>query len=324
MIRAFTPGDSFLIRRLQRQGLSLDLCRVLTEPASPLREAWLAFVTGRLRGQITLVWRNVSGPEGVIQVQMGADQTSAQVTYLAPRPEGREAIAVWARLLEAACANVGERGASRLFAQAASDGTVTEVLRQLGFSPYASQTVFQLAGGTEDDPPPDAGEIRPWRSSDQWAAQRLCAAITPRPVRQAEGPEAAWIGMPPAPERLVLLRREELAGVLCVHSGRLGIWFRVLVRPEAPDGAVALLKAGLASLRPGRGQSVFCAVRTYESYLWQPLLDLGFEELTEQALMVRQMAVRAQAAVGEPVVALKQGAEPATPTLTHATGEAEQ
>jgi hypothetical protein len=86
---------------------------------------------------------------------------------------------------------------------------------------------------------------------------------------------------------------------------------------------MVLLRAGLSVLPPNQGQPVFCVVRNYEGFLVHPLSELGFEAMAEQALMVKYMAARVQAAAGEAVAALKQGAEPAAPTLTHAT-EAER
>jgi hypothetical protein len=323
VIKVFTPGDSLLIRRLQKQGLSLDLCRTLTEPWSPLREAWLAFLTGQFRGQVTLVWRNVSGPEGVIQVHVGARQAGARITYLAPRPEGEAAAAVCARLIEAACAEVGGRGAPRLFAAAPANSAEMEALQQLGFSLYARQTVFRLAANAAGDTPTDRAGVRPWQPADEWATQRLCVAITPPPVRQAEGPQGAMLGAVAEAGRLVLVRDDQLVGVLYVHGGRLGYWLRMLVRPEAADDAAKLLQAGLSALPGSVGQPVFCGVRHYQSHVWRSLDEVGFERIAEQALMVRHMAARIPAPVGEPVVALKQGAEPAAPTLTHAAGEAE-
>lgn len=324
MIKVFTPGDSLLIRRLQEQGLSLDLCRTLTEPWSPLREAWLAFLTGQFRGQVTLVWRNVSGPEGVIQVHVGARQAGARITYLAPRPEGGAAAAVCARLIEAACAEVGRRGAPRLFAAAPADGAEMEALQKLGFSLYARQTVFRLAtDAAVGDTPEDWEGVRPWQPADEWATQRLCVAITPPSVRQAEGPRGATLGAVAEAGRLVLVHDGQLTGVLYVHGGRLGYWLRMLVRSEAADDAAKLLQAGLSALPGSLGHPVFCGVRHYQSHLWHSLEEAGFERIAEQALMVRHMAARVPAPVGEAVVALKQGAEPAAPTLTHAAGDAE-
>jgi hypothetical protein len=120
-----------------------------------------------------------------------------------------------------------------------------------------------------------------------------------------------------------LVRDNQLAGVLYVHGGRLGYWLRMLVRPEAADDAAKLLQAGLSALPGGLRQPVFCGVRHYQSHVWASLDEAGFETIAEQALMVRHMAARVSAAVGESVVALQKGAEPAAPTLTHAAGEAE-
>jgi hypothetical protein len=323
VIKIFTPGDSLLIRRLQKHGLSLDLCRTLTEPWSPLREAWLAFLTGQLRGQVTLVWRNGSRLEGVIQVQVGARQVGARITYLAPRPEDGASAAVCARLIEAACAEVGGRGAPRLFAEIPAASAEMEALQQLGFALYARQTVFRLAADAARTGPADVEGVRPWQTADEWAVQRLCVAITPPPVRQAEGPQGAMICAVPEAGRLVLVGDDQLAGVLYVHGGRLGYWLRMLVRPEAASEAAKLLRAGLSALPGSVEHPVFCGVRHYQSHLWAPLDEAGFEMIAEQALMVRHLAARVPAALGESVVVLKQGAEPAAPTLTHAAREAE-
>jgi hypothetical protein len=324
VIRPVSPGDSLLVYRLQKHGQSLDLRRTLTESWSPLREAWLAFLTGQLRGQVTLVWRNVSGPEGVVQVRLTGRQAGARITYLAPRSEDVAAGEVWARLVEGACAEAGARGAPRVFAHTRGDGAELDVFQQLGFYQYARQTVFRLADNTLHQADEQGPPVRPWQPSDQWAAQRLSAAITPRSVRQAEGLEREPAGGVGEAGRLVLIQEGELKGVLTVYGGRLGYWLRILVHPESPADASALLQTGLSALSAGGERPAFCAVRHYEGHMLQPLADLGFEPMAEQALMVKQLAARVQAAVGEAVVSLKQGTEPATPALTHAAGEAER
>ena len=76
---AFSFGDSVRVYRLQRRGISLDLQRDLTQPNTPLWNAWLAFVTQQAMGRPTYVLYDPHDGEAFVQVHYRPHQAAADV-----------------------------------------------------------------------------------------------------------------------------------------------------------------------------------------------------------------------------------------------------
>ena len=143
MFAPFGPGDSLRVYRLQGRGLALDLQRGLTQPQSPLREAWLAYLTQQAMGQPTYVSFDPHDGEAFVQVRFRPHQAAADVAFLAPSlDDRRDALGAWASLLDGACAETAGRGIQRVFANLPESGLEVDVFHQAGFTLYAAEDVY--------------------------------------------------------------------------------------------------------------------------------------------------------------------------------------
>jgi hypothetical protein len=326
----FSAGSSLRVYRLQRKGASLDLQRDLTQPSSPLWEAWLAYVTQQAMGRPTFVLHDLHDGEGFVQVRYRSHQAAADIAHLAPTLDQGERVGnLWMHLLDGACMEAASQGIVRVFANLPDSGAEVEVFHQAGFTPYAAEDVFRLAEPPSGLPVEKPHALRLQRAEDWPSVQKLCVAVTPQRVRQTEGGIAAAIGRGRNWRRYVLPGKngEDLIATLGFLSGAMAHWMRVLVHPDAaqlePAGplaegttaADALIRWGLEKLDDRSGRPIYCNVRQYESGVRGALEALGFEEFATRTLHVKHTVAWSKVPAQELVQALKGGAEPIPPAF---------
>ncbi len=318
MFGPFSPGDSLRVYRLQRRGVSLDLQRGLTQPRNPLWEAYLAFFSQQAMGQPTYVLYDPHDGEAFIQVCYRPHQAAADVVYLAPSlSRDRRAANAWSRLLDGACIEAAGRGIQRVFANLPESGTEVDVFHQAGFTLYAGEEIYRLAHSRPLDQSEEVPALRRHRPGDWPLIQRLCVAITPQRVRQAEGGIILATGSSRGKnhQRYVLPGEggDELMAALSISVGGLAHWLRVLVHPDARGVAEALIHWGLATLADQPARPVYCNVRQYESGVRAALEAAGFEPYATRALTVKHTVAWIKAPAQEMVPTLKGSTEPLPP-----------
>ena len=316
MFGPFSLSDSLRLYRLQHKGFSLDLVRSLTGSQQPLWQAWLALMSQHAMGQPAYVLFDPHAGEAFIQVEYRPHQAAADVVYVAPAwGETGRAGQAWSALLEGISLEMAARGIERLFAGLPDSGPEVDAFCQAGFTPYAGEEIWRLAHPPAHPPREPMGLIRPQRVSDLPALQKLCAAVIPQRVRQAEGGISLAPDKGSTCQRYVLPgeHRDEMVGMLTIWSGGSGHWMRVLVHPDARHLAGDLVECGLSVLAGQSPRPVHTNVRKYESGIRAQLEATGFELEAERVLLVRQTTAWAKSAVPELAPALTGGARPVPP-----------
>jgi hypothetical protein len=316
VIAAFRPGDSLRVYRLQRRGVSLDVQRRWTRPQTPLWEAWLAYLTQQAMGQPTFVMYDPHDGEAFVQIRYRPRQAAADVAYLAPSLEERgRATGAWSSLLDGACIEAAGQGIQRVFASLAESGGEIDLFQQAGFALYAGEDIYCLKQPPANQRTGQGLALRPRTPGDWPSLQRLCVAITPQRVRQAEGGINIGSEAGKACQWHVLPGKngEDLAAAVCVCTGGPAHWLRVLVHPDARDQAEALADWGVAHLIHQAHKPVYCSVRRYESGLRETLLHSGFELSEGRALAVRHTLAWVKSPAQDLVPALSKGVEPVPP-----------
>ncbi len=326
VLAPFSAGDSLRVYRLQRKGVSLDLHQGLTQPRRPLWQAWLAFVTQQAMGQPTHVLHDPHDGDAFMQVSYRAHQAAADVVYVAPAlDESRRTSNAWFRLLDGACMEAASRGIQRVFANLPESGAEVDIFHQAGFSLYSSEDVYVLVGPTARQRTVEEIGLRRQRADDWPALQRLCVAVTPQRVRQAEGGIAVAIDRGGNYQRYVLPANDgdDLLAALTLSVGSLAHWLRVLVHPDTQPGIIdGMVQAGLAFLDTHPPETVYCNVRRYEGGVRGALEGVGFGLYDRRALLVKHTVAWIRASAQDVVPALKGSAEP-VPPVYHVNGEPE-
>lgn len=245
------------------------------------------------RSVITLVARR-GDVDAVGQCTRLSGRSIARLTFIGPaevldHDGGLE-------LLEALAAAAGESGAHNLVAEVDEGSAAFERLRQAGFAIYARQRIWSLDPRSTDRPD---GDRRIWRlekDRDKIPAQSLYLNIVPGLVQQVE----------PAPSRaghnMVYYREGELLGYLDLERGSLGIWVQAFFHPAAED-FYNLLGGFLGEVTTDR--PVYACVRSYQSWMGGPLERLGFEPASDQAVMVKRLAVQVRKPATSPLPAVE-------------------
>jgi hypothetical protein len=321
----FRAGDSLRVYRLQRKGISLDLQWTLTQYRTPLREAWLAFLTQQAMGQATFVLSDLHDGEGFIQIRYRPHQAAADVAFLSPSLEdSRGAVRIWSQLLDGACIEAAGRGIQRVFVNLPDSGEEVDVFHQAGFTLYAGEDIYRLDQPETAEPQGELPSPRPQRLEDWPAFQKLCVAITPQRVRQAEGGIAVTTGRERHCQRYVLPGEggEDLVAAMSICGSGVSRWLRVLVHPDARDVTEGLVRWGVGELAGLSAKPIYCNVRQYESGVRLALEAAGFAAYTTRALMVKHTMALGKVQAQELVPALKSSAE-ALPPAYRVNGDPE-
>jgi hypothetical protein len=286
-------------------------------------------------GQPTYVLYDPRDGEAFIQVRYRPHQAAADVAYLAPTlTEDRRAASAWLRLLDGACIEAASRGIQRVFANLPESGAEMDVFHQAGFTLYAAEDIYRLdrAPGDGQQGKHESLDLRQQHAEDWPVIQKLCVAITPQRVRQAEGGIVLTTDRAGNYQTYLLSARsgDELLAVITICTGRLAHWLRLLVHPDARQEAIggqfepgeALIRWGLAMLSNQPPKPVYCSVRQYESGVRSGLGAIGFEPYATRALMVKHTVAWIKTPAQELVPALKSSVEPVPPAY-HINGEPE-
>lgn len=303
MIKSFHLRDSWLVARLQRVGISLDLEEQLTHPRSPLRSVLLDAFFSAGAGPSTFI---LDQPDengkllGLAQVHARPGRPERDVVFMSPSLDtGNGSHAIWQRLLNHLCVQTAERGGLRIYARLPLQSEELHVFKNVGFLEYGQEDIYQLDTSVNRANITASIQLRPQQSSDGWGLQKLYATLTPRAVQNAEGlAQGQWAithrrwGEQGRRRGYVWEVGGEIAGALHIRAGKRGYWVRTLLHPDALENAEELCKAALKLTARKPQLPVYFAFRQYEAG-WQHILPaLGFNPLTSQMLVVKSMTIR--------------------------------
>ncbi len=264
------------------------------------------------RSVCTLLARR-AGTQVVGQFRTNEPQR-ARIVAIAPGLEPREDNSAWLALLDAMTVAAGQRGAHLLSAEVDEHQALFETMRVAGFSIYARQEIWQRRPEEVPRLMMDSVELTVEQGRDAQGIQLLYGNIVPRLVQPVALPPAHSLG-------LVYRKQERVEGHVAVSQGRNGIYLMPCLHPDVFSEAAAILSAAIDHAQRSRERlPVYVAVRRYQDWLEDALVDLGFVPWTRQAVMLRHLT----AGVRQPAFApLARGLEavpgslkpPASPAL---------
>ena len=235
------------------------------------------------RSVCTLLARR-GGTQVVGQFRVGQQPQRARIVAIAPGLEPRADNSAWLALLDAMTAAAGQRGAHLLSAEVDEHQALFETMRIAGFSIYARQEIWQRRPEEVPRLMMDAVELTVEQERDTQGIQLLYGNIVPRLVQPVAEPPAHSVG-------LVYRKHERVEGHVAVSEGRKGIYLSPCLHPDVFSEASAILAAAIDHAHRSRARvPVYVAVRRYQDWLEDALVDLGFVPWTRQAVMLRHIA----------------------------------
>ena len=284
MIRPFDLLDVPLVAQLENQGTPLST-DALTRGARPLQAALASFFSLHSRGEYTLVMP--SKPAGFAQMRPRKTVPRAALTYIAPGlAAGNGIVEVWARLLDSLAMAAGELGLHHLVAEVPEDSAEVTALHRAGFAVFLRQDILQLKNPAAVQPPQELS-LRPSVEADLWGIQQLYLNTVPRLAQQAE--MLPHIHHSATARGHVMEEDGEVMAYLEIRRGSSGGLFNTIVHPQAEQHARDIVAQGLALLGQRWSLPVYCCVRRYQEWLWNPLESLGFELFGSMAVMVKRL-----------------------------------
>ncbi len=317
LIKAFRLQDTFLVKKLQKQGIALDMEERLLHPRSPLLATLFANLFPATPGVTTYLLSNGKRAHSLVQARVRPGRPEQEVIFLSPTlTHGNGASAIWQRLLNHLCVEGGRQGYQRIYARLKKDSDEAKIFKLVGFLPYAEEQIFRL---DESRVLPQARStlgIRRQTPADSWSLQRLYTAVTPQAVQVAEGlAQGQWqihnylLADQGHRYGYVWENEGEILAVLNIHSGKNGHWFRVMIHPSAHDKIANLCADGLNILPNPKNKPIYCSFRTYQSELAAQISEHGFKPFAQQQIMVKHNTVRARDLFSQFLPTFERGVE---------------
>lgn len=308
MIRPFDWRDLPLLHRIRDRGLCLDSQLAFTRGPNVLQYALLDML-GPGRTAHTFVARPV-GQASIAQVRLPPGRNVAHIAFVSPAEMLEDSQG--AEMLDAMARAGAEHGAHGLIAEVDEQSPAFESLRRFGFAIYSRQRIWRLSA--DRVPAAPAGQALAEDGADLWRAAApmddaaiagLYLNLVPALVQQVEPPPTRHS------RDMVHWRHGELLGYLSFDGGPRGIWVQPYFHPGAEDPD-QLLGALLSDLEDRQQRPLYVCVRSYQSWMTAPLHALGFEALTDQAVMVKRLAV----SIRQPQLAVLPSLEASLPKPT--------
>jgi len=307
MIRTFDWRDFGLLHRAREAGLCMDSQLAFTRGANTVQILLLDMITPG-RSACTLVVRpdeTDHSTAAIGQLLHRAGEPHARLSFVGPIDAVDDPNI--GRLLDALGQAAGDRGAQHLIADVDEQSTIFEYMRLAGFAIYSRQRIWRL-----EDTSSQKGltETDAWCTdcdTDESAINHLYLNIVPALVQQVE--------LPPKIDRKDFSHwhEDELLGYLDVERGPLGVWVDPYFHP-AIENLDDLLTAFLATYSDNQKRPLFFSVRSYQGWIGHALERLGFEPISDQAVMVKRLAVSVRRPALSPLPSVEgTRPEPTTP-----------
>ena len=218
--------------------------------------------------------------QSLLSVRPRGGPRAWEVVYLySPEKEGALA------LLQEASLRLGQRGALRLFVRLPQESPLLPAVRLASFSPFTEEREF----AAQHPRAPEALPLRPRAGGDDHRLFLFYQQIVPGSVAQAQGvgveewreSQERW------PREWVREREGQVCGWLRLEERGPRGFLSLLAPPQDLDGALGY---GLARLR-GRAW-VHCLALAFQGELEGSLLELGFQKVGENTLLVKELVAR--------------------------------
>ncbi len=294
-----------MLYRNRNQALSLDSVLALTH-GEKLGPAAFFSQLSPTNAIYTGVCRPTDGNSAFLgQIQYPLGSRSAHLSYL--MPASAQESPDLPDLLDHLTCQAGEWGAFHLRAEVDEHSPMFEALRQVSFSLYAWQRIWQYTQDSDRGRPEYSWQ--PPRSIDGIAVQSLYQSVVPALIQSVESLTSSHL------HGLVYRREGELLAYADLVYGPRGIWVQPFIHPEIED-ALELLVDLLRSLPHRRKRPIYLCVRSYQAWLESALEDLSIEASHRQAVMVKHLAITRKATQTLRVPILENGhAEPSAPLV---------
>ncbi len=292
----------------------------LLVPFSPVRAALRARVRWPRSRRRVLVARTGDRVVGIAMFQPQRPDQRWRLDAIGAAVGVFDAIPVIDELIRYGITLAGVNGVKRLYARVPHGAFCATGLREVGFWPYASETVLV---GSDFGPGRMPPAVRRQQPSDTWAVQQLYSASVPRQVEYAEAltshrwdvaDNQASVGV----HGLVIEEGHHIVAMARIVSRTTGHAVELIVLPERTELIDVLLDGVAAWLVERRSDRVYASIRNYQQEIRTKLEWRGLVPLHEQNLMIKYTTANTRLPVFDVVPAfaeVREGVPQRVPTF---------
>lgn len=210
--------------------------------------------------------------------------------------------------MEALVKEAGSWGAKQIVAEISPDAAYFPEFRKSGFVVFSKQRIYRFTSPHHFQSGVNI-HWRIWTSDDIPAVRTLYQTLVPPLIQPIEP-----------------LTRLETLGLVCYDEkrelqafadlvyGPVGVWVLPFVHPQSSLDTTGILLQLVLDLPDLNGRSVYLASRSYQPWIDSALESSPAERGSEQALLVRYIAIRQRVTAGLAFSQLEKGnAEPTYP-----------
>lgn len=287
--------DLPLVRRVWDKGVLLDSELAYARAAGGPQGAILSSIILPQRNIHTLISK--CDKQSVIgQFRLKPDDQLAQIVTIAPTlEEETEDNTVWLHAIDAMTTAAGKRGAHMITAEIDERSAMFTTLRRAGFAVYARQEIWRREPG---QPLPTAiapASLTEETDADAMDIQLLYSNIVPRLVQPFAVPSSDSEG-------LVYRQGGRVQGYIALSEGKYGIYIMPFLHPDILfSEASAIIAGAITHAAKAEKLPVYVCVRRFQDWLEDGLAVLGFEPISQQAVMVRHIAAGVRHPVFAPI-----------------------
>jgi hypothetical protein len=279
--RTMSLVDLPLIRRLTANGTVLDSEMGLTRDARGPHSLLLSSLLFP-RGIYTLIARSETQPV-VGQFRYRPDDLVAHIMYIGGQSvEDEVKNPACLQILDAMAREAGKHGAHSLLAEVETSSNLFETLRMARFATYARQIIWRHEPMQIESAPEI--KLEEETSSDQLGILALICATVPPLLQGIAAPSSEMAGW-------VYRKNGRIEAYIGVSEGSQGIYLLPFIHSDISSEAEVLLTALIQRLERASKLPIYVCVRSYQSWLNSIMERMAFEELLEQAVMVKHLAI---------------------------------
>ena len=299
-VRSARPQDAVGLRAI-RSRVRLNQPESLLEPRGPVRATVASLVPWSRPRTRVFVAAAAGTLVGYVQFEPMLPDQRWVLTGLGAATGVYDDEPVLEELVSRAVVAAGLAGVKRLYARVDERSDIGEVLRSVGFVPYASETLLvardprQRRGG-------GVARLRRQETTDTWAIHQLYNAAVPRQVQYAEAYTSHRWDLDPKRHRD---RFGAISGWLIEEGHHVVSYARVASRsgqhvlelvfhPDRLDLLNDLVDGALARIAALGARRVYCAVRGYQTEAVTVLERSGFVAVVEQNLYLKYTTANAR------------------------------
>jgi hypothetical protein len=221
---------------------------------------------------------------------------------------------VWTDLLSAGVQEAGLEGVKRLYARAPVGSAAGRALADVGYAPYAEETILVADAKLSLQETLSAKMQEP---SDTWAIHQLYNSSVPKHVLYAEARTSHYwdishVRFSRGAVTKGWLVEDSYVPIAYVRSTLCGplAMLEVTYAPGSAGTAAALVDTVIRRLRQERRlHRIFCPVRAYQQELGTMLAHRGFEPILGQHVFIKYTTALVRSSIGEPVPIHSEGVE---------------